>query len=367
MKRILAVLLLCALLTACKSQSVEVTSPSPAPTATPTAELTAAPTPTPTPTVEPTATPTPTPVVVGNISVPYGTESLDLGNSPYTIEEVAEVKRQCPNISILWTFEFYGRTLCTADEGEIDLSYIEVSDLSELQNALSLFENAASVNLSFCSLSNEELASLREQTDNIKVVWTVVLRYNRWSVRTDMVAFSTKQYDPPDFPLTSEHVDPLRYCTELVALDLGHNHISDLSFLEGLTNLKVLILADNRISDISSIAKLEKLMYLEIFKNSITDLSPIENMDTLVDVNFGFNPIENIEPLFSCDNLERIWMRTNTLLVSQEDQDRLIAAFPNATIDFRDKGATAGGWRDHPRYTAYIKMFDENIVVSPFD
>ena len=46
-------------------------------------------------------------------------------------------------------------------------------------------------------------------------------------------------------------VSGLQYCTDLIALDLGHNGIDDLSWLEPLQNLQLLILSDNRMKDIT--------------------------------------------------------------------------------------------------------------------
>ncbi|MBQ4224266.1 MAG: leucine-rich repeat domain-containing protein, partial [Prevotella sp.] len=42
-----------------------------------------------------------------------------------------------------------------------------------------------------------------------------------------------------------------RYCTKLKGLDLGHNAITDISFIENMPHLRVLILADNDLTDIS--------------------------------------------------------------------------------------------------------------------
>ncbi|MDO4564443.1 MAG: leucine-rich repeat domain-containing protein [Clostridia bacterium] len=362
MKRLFFVLMLCCLLTACATPDgavEESIAPSAAPSSTPT--FTSAPTATPSP--EPTATPDPTPVLIGEISVPYGAESLDLQSLPYTIAEVAAVKQELPALKILWSFELYGRTLCTTDEGEIDLSYSEVGDMDELIAALSLLENAETVNLSHCNLSNEELAALREQVTNTKVVWTI--RFRRWELRTDAVAFSTFQDDPPAYALTSGDVDALRYCTELVALDLGHNAITELSFLEPLTELKVLLLSDNYITDISVLAKLDKLMYLEMFLNRISDLSPLAGKTSLLDLNLCYNRFTDVSAIISCENLERIWLAQCE--VSDENRARLTAAFPNAVFDFDSPSCTRNGWREHPRYFAYITMLRENILVAPFN
>ena len=65
-------------------------------------------------------------------------------------------------------------------------------------------------------------------------------------VRTDVTAFSTQHTYQSKFH-TSKTFSVLKYCHNLVALDIGHNEVSDLSFLEDLPQLKVLILAANNI------------------------------------------------------------------------------------------------------------------------
>ncbi len=70
-------------------------------------------------------------------------------------------------------------------------------------------------------------------------------------------------------------LSPLKGLTNLVRLDLNNNSISDLSPLKGLTNLKYLLLDNNSISDISPLAGLTNLVRLELHNNSISDISPL--------------------------------------------------------------------------------------------
>ena len=70
-------------------------------------------------------------------------------------------------------------------------------------------------------------------------------------------------------------LSPLKGLTNLVRLDLNNNSISDLSPLKGLTNLKYLLLDNNSISDISPLKGLTNLRRLELHNNSISDLSPL--------------------------------------------------------------------------------------------
>ena len=51
-------------------------------------------------------------------------------------------------------------------------------------------------------------------------------------------------------------LDGLEWCENLVYLDLGENHISDLTPLSGLRKLETLVLRSNRVTEASSLAGL---------------------------------------------------------------------------------------------------------------
>ena len=80
-----------------------------------------------------------------------------------------------------------------------------------------------------------------------------------WTLRTDVTNFSTANLTKIPDPTYSE-IEQLRYLTDIVALDLGHNNLPPLDFLSGLTGLRSLILVDCGISDISPLATLVNRM-----------------------------------------------------------------------------------------------------------
>ncbi len=389
MKRLTAILIILLLITGCTAPAMNAKKPTDSPRTVSEPTRTPAPAYTQTPPPDPTAAPTPPPVELDGRSYPFDTLTLDLsdtnasfieiqaalkglpnltevdlGQLPLTVFEAAELKADCPKADFIWSFMLYQRELSTLDT-EVDLTGCRIGDEEELRLALTLFVSNPTVDLSFCSLSYDRLALLRENTDSAMVVWTI--KFKRWRLRTDAVAFSTWQKDPPDVPLTSEDVDGIRYCTELVALDLGHNEIRDISFLEPLKNLKILILADNLIRDISVLRGLDKLMYVELFLNYIHDLSPLANKDTLLDLNLCYNRFDSVDisPILTCKKLERIWICANDL--PEEQIQAIREAFPNGEFDFTSVSCTNLGWRDHPRFKALKRMLKENIILEPFN
>ena len=152
-----------------------------------------------------------------------------------------------------------------------------------------------------------------------------------------------------------------------MALDLGHNAITDISWIESLPKLQVLILADNQIKDLTPLASLKHLKYLELFMNPFTDIQTLSTLSELLDVNLCVTRTADLTPLLSCTKLERIWIGHQTQdYCSQESLQAVLKAFPNAIYDLTSVSSTNLGWREHPRYDAYIEMFRNNTVVPPF-
>lgn len=89
--------------------------------------------------------------------------------------------------------------------------------------------------------------------------------------------------------------------------------IRDLSFLEGLTQLKELDLWDNDIEDLAPLASLTGLRDLWLPYNLISDLSPLANLDKLVGLKIYGNQITSLEPLRGLTNLNTLDLRNNPL------------------------------------------------------
>lgn len=189
-------------------------------------------------------------------------------------------------------------------------------------------------------------------------------------VRTDVTAFSTQHTYQSKFH-TSKTFSVLKYCHNLVALDIGHNEVSDLSFLEDLPQLKVLILAANNITDITPLAKLENLEYLELFLNHISDLTPLEGLTHLRDLNLCYNSITDWSPLENMPWLERLWLNYSGKYaridpVPAEVIAQLKEKLPNTEINTTAAHSTADGWRSHARSDAGGRYVGKGIYV-PFE
>lgn len=269
-----------------------------------------------------------------------------------TRDDFEAVKAFCAaNPSLGYTydcrFDFLGQTVSTGAE-TLDFSGTAVKDLNAFRETIQKLPALRRIEMIGCGLDDETMGKLAEEFPTIKFVWEIDLGY--WGkVRTDATAYSTRSRKTDiqmKRRLTNETVQPLRYCTDLVALDLGHQNISDLSFLRPLKKLKVVILADNRISDIGVLGELPELEYIEMFMNRITDVSPLANLANLHDLNICSNKVSDFTPLCSIKTLERLWYARNEY--SKRDHQMLKEALPDCVLNYTVKDGTGDGWRKYP-------------------
>ena len=282
---------------------------------------------------------------------------VDLHGQPLTEDERIALTTAFPDISFGWTVFFRDQEF-DSSISEFDLHDMKFTedDLDDVRRAIAQFPDLETVNMCNCGLSNETMAKFRESVKTAKVFWRVYLG-SRWSLCTNDVAFSVLivHYDYPR--MYSDNLKPLQYCTDLLALDLGHQSISDISGIcEWLPELRLLILADNAIWDIQPLKNLKHLHYLELFLNRISDLSPLADLHELVDVNISYNPISDITPLLNSPMMQRIWMEAT--YCGYGSVNTLQEAYPDCKIVIYGSGSVDQGWRwGNPRYEQMMDMW----------
>ena len=301
--------------------------------------------------------------LTSNLSLLPNMQAVNLYNHTFNKDEQLQMQQTFPNIKFQWMVDVLGEKV-DCDIESLDLSKKKISDLEDFKKSLTLLTNLKKLDMSYTNLSNEELGELRVQFPNTRIDWVVHL--SKWSVRTDAVAFSVlvTQYDYRR--MTTEDIQVLKYCTELQALDLGHQAIQDITVLgEYLPNLRVLILADNKIKDISPLSNMKHLHYLELFMNDITDATPLAECKELVDLNISFNyHFSDINGILELPLLERLWLVSDR--IPAESYDLIRQTYPNVKLVTTGSGSTESGWRTHERYFAMIDMYRKNYIHETF-
>lgn len=301
-------------------------------------------------------------------------DDVNLTGWTLTDEQKGTLREAAPDCFFLWEVEFPFGLSVTSDISELDLREYEVEDPSSLIKQLKLLPKLTFLDLSDCGLTDEENASVRDALPDTKVVWMLHLKY--WDIRTDVTAFSMGYRSRTPFPdgkgwytnvggkfsyrsLKANEIEQLKYCTDLVALDLGHAPIRDLTAISGCTKLKYLVIALMNISDISPLANLPNLVYIEAFYNRLDDddMDVFLGMKYLKYLNVGGNDIYDIDVLKQLTNLDRLWV--NLAFLTDEEAEELKAALPNTTVHvkrFLDPGGD--GWpNDNPAFIEMRKLF----------
>ena len=246
----------------------------------------------------------------------------------------------------------------------IDLGDMELT-MEELTAFLDQFPNLVHVDMFGTQVEKDDIELLTARYPDVKFGWTIHIFGKRKGhiVRTDQTAFSTLHGDC--YSHSSEQLEVLKYCTELRALDLGHNRIQDISFLSGLTKLRVLILACNSIKDISPLANMPELEYVELFSNKIKDLSPLTGLTHLMDLNLIYNRVPDTTELLKMPHLKRLWVAHCIPNLKGKTLNALYEALPDTQVIVNGE-PTQNGWRKHPHYDVLQLMF-QNGEYIPFE
>ena len=215
-------------------------------------------------------------------------------------------------------------------------------NLEDLEKKMSYLPDAKQVFLGKCGLDNEELAALRErERENYKVVWTVQLG-KKLTARTDDTTFMPVREHVYYF--LDEDAYNLRYCEDMLCVDVGHMGLTNIDFVKGMPHLQILILAHNgQLQDISPISSCKELIFLELDWSAVKDFTPLVGCTSLEDLNIGLT-YPSVEPLMQMTWLKNLWMvdRGGAYQLSQALPDTKIVASANATV--------GAGWRNLPNY-----------------
>jgi len=237
----------------------------------------------------------------------------------------------------------------------VDMGGQIVSDWEAFYSFLSQLPDVEKVDMFATTVEKKDIAQLEARFPDIKFGWTIHITRAHY-IRTDQTAFSTLHGSCNLH--TSKELEVLKYCTELIALDIGHNDLTDISFLENLTKLRVLIIAINpELRSIEPLRNLKDLEYLEVFSCKIRDLSPLKDLPHLMDLNIAYNErITDYSVLYEMPQLKRLWMPQIGVPVYKKDLAKLQEALPNTTI-MNSGHPTANGWREGNHYETIYAMF----------
>lgn len=304
---------------------------------------------------------------------PQDTRSLDFGSDSYAMEELTaalawlpemetihfdqptvpagsltELQEAFPEITVTWEKDAFGTTY-PSDVAEIDLSGMYFASLDEVEEALVWFPSLEKVVLCHTGtgpkepFDHETMAAFREKMrPSYKVVWSVDI--NGLDVRTDDTYFMPAKHGKV---VTNFQVQNLKYCEDMLCVDLGHMAIQDISFVKGMPHLKYFIIVDAPLMYIDPISTCKELIYLEFFWTWINDFTPLLECTALQDLNVSRT---NGDPMVFKEMtwLNNLWINGNAL--TDAEKKELEAALPNTFIKYCYGMMAGNGWRDLQNY-----------------
>ena len=262
----------------------------------------------------------------------------------------------------------FGTLTVDSESTHIDLGDIKLGkkDWESFYAFLHQFPHLEEVDLFSTPIEYKRITDLHDTFPGVRFGMTMQIQDHL--LRTDATAFSTL-HDVNSTKHTTQYLSLVRYCTNLYALDLGHNLLDDCSFLYDLPELRVLIIGINPLEDITPIGSLEHLEYLEIFHANIRDISCLTNLHHLMDLNMVKNYIEDLSPVMEMKSLRRLWIYWPNYRGSRDPDPELVKqirqALPDCHVDAVST-STKGGWRLHPHYDTIYRMFRSGQY-EPFD
>lgn len=314
------------------------------------------------------------PITLGNQTVSTDAEHLDLSDSPVSLEELTQVLPlfsrlqeltltntnltdaekisyidSLSGVFVRCELTLAGRNFLT-DSTTIDLSGSPVS-VEEVEQMLPYFPKLQKLDMSFCGIADEDMDALNQRHPEVSIVWTLTI--GNVKTRTDAVYFypAEANYYP-----TNEEMKKLRYCPELIAVDIGHTRATDCEFLWYTPKVQYLILADTGITDIAPVGNLKDLIYLELFNLDLDDYSPLLNCTKLQDLNLGTTHADP-EPLTKMTWLHNLqWHRADYDPSTREAVLKLPEQLPDTNVVLypKNKARNIGGpWRYLPNYYVF--------------
>ena len=258
-------------------------------------------------------------------------------------EELSAIREKYPDIKISWMKTVFGEKR-SDDTRELDISGTRFSSIQEVENQAAYLPGLEKLIMCDTGLKNDDIAGFRERVrGTCKVIWNV--QVGRFNVRTDETWFMPTKFH---MDIKDIHAQNLKYCEDMICIDLGHNMMKNLEWVKGTPHLKYLIIADCPLQDVTPLGTLKELKFLELFMTDIRDISPIVGCTALEDLNVARIPAD-LTPLAEMKWLKNLWASGGR--VSKKDAAFLREQLPNTRIDTSyAHDCTGRGWRESQNY-----------------
>lgn len=275
-------------------------------------------------------------------------KSVHIDQPEMAAADLISLREAFPEVAITWEKDAFGTTY-SHDVTEIELEDMYFASLDKVEQQAAYFPSLEKLALLDCGydaknlFDDETLAAFREKMrPHYKVVW-VMYMYGM-TIRTDDLYFMPNKYG---VRVSNYGIGRLRYCEDMLCVDLGHHNIVDLSFVEGMPHLKYFICVDSNLLYIEPLGNCKELVYCELFWTPISDVTPLLGCTALEDLNVSGT---NCNPMVFKDMpwLKNLWVPSYRM--TPERRAELQAALPDTNIVFDTGSYTGNGWRQLQNY-----------------
>ena len=267
-------------------------------------------------------------------------EQVILNSEGLSGADLLALVKDYPQIDFRFEVPVAGKYFSSQAE-EIDLSNVKLESVQEVEDMLPCFPRLKKVVMCECGIPSEEMDALNRRHENIRFVWSVNLAGVLF--RTDAVHFAPNRWG---LVLTDENIADLRYCTDMVCVDIGHAlGVKSCEWAAQMPHLKYLVLAETSISDISPLSELKELVFLELFIMPVKDISPLLGCTALEDLNLCYTRADPA-PVAQMPWLKRIWWSGHW--PAKRDLPKLVTG--DTQVECSSGSSTGKGWREGQHY-----------------
>ena len=264
-----------------------------------------------------------------------------LRNPKANYEELTALRQEQPQVSLDWELEIDGQVY-PSDIRELDLSFMTIDSVESAAEIASYFPELEKLIVDSGSIDNEAMAAFREEVrSEYKVVWTV--QCGKIAVRTDETTFMPVRERVYYFH--DKDAYNLRYCEDMVCIDVGHMSLHNIDFVQFMPHLKYLILAHSTLIDITPISSCKELVFLELDWTGIKDYTPLLGCTALEALNLG-RTYGDPAPIKQMTWLKNLWWACRGADLIAEMSDEL----PNTHKEFTSTYTVGNGWRKLKNY-----------------
>lgn len=282
------------------------------------------------------------------------------GTCNLTADDVKTLQAAIPNVSINYMFELFGQQISTsATVLEFTNTMIGDAGLDQIRAAIKNMPRLKTVRLDNCGTTSEAMDKLRKENPNLGVHWRVW--FGKYTCMTDETMLRLTN------GLKNEHIGEMKYLTEAVYVDLGHNeYLSDISFFEYMPKVKVLILSGTAVNDVSALKGLKELEWLElVFCDYLKDISPLEGCTGLKYLNISITRVSQLDALKNIP-LERMVALQMSQLKQSERED-FAAAHPDCLRVWYGTQPYGYGWRYSDQGYTFYKYYADMREIFDYD